>query len=300
MMWMTNEQREFFGLLPLKETWEAVQLTAECTIYFDGDLLVKRIDQTANSYLEKDVTIATRDRQYMLPKTARGKEKKLTYPSLYQRYDGTLLFQYGVHNDQGYIKLEHVETKKALTIPRFSAANLAAVEAQLTQLLASPPAAFKEKLEQLFTKPQRHKIKAGDVFKIERSLTTHGYAVVIGDVLKMRKDGLLAEDSVWNDLMAVPLFVRVYNLETEAELSLEEIQQLPFYDGCQISMDDQFMRGQYPFIGNIQLHEKDIELPLGFGPSLNYTATHWRLSWGLATIVKEGPEQPIPFHLIMA
>ncbi|WPK11845.1 immunity 26/phosphotriesterase HocA family protein [Lysinibacillus louembei] len=287
-MWMTNDKRQFFKLQPIQESWDLVKLTDECTIYFEGDTIVKRIDQTESSYLEKDISIATRDRQYILPKTARGKEKKLTYPSLYSRYDGTLLFKYSVYNNKGYIDLEHIETKRSLPIPRFDAENLAQVEEQLTQFITSPPSTYEKKLEQLFTKLKRHKIKVGDVFKVERSMTTHGYVVVIGDITKMRKDGMFSKESIWHDLMTVPLFVRVYHLETEKDLSLEEIAELPFYEGCQIVMDDQFMRGQYPFIGNKQLTEKDIELPFGFGPSLYFEDHSSRISWGLATIAKEG------------
>lgn len=279
-MWMTNDKRQFFKLQPIQESWDLVKLTDECTIYFDGDTIVKRIDQTESSYLEKDISIATRARQYILPKTARGKEKKLTYPSLYSRYDGTLLFKYGVYNNKGYIDLEHVETKRSLPIPGFDAGNLAQVEEHLTQFMTSPPHTYQNKLEQLFTKLKRHKIKVGDVFKVERSMTTHGYVVVIGDVTKMRKEGMFAKESIWHDLMTVPLFVRVYHIETDKDLALEEIANLPFYEGCQIVMDDQFMRGQYAFVGNKQLTEEDIELPFGFGPSLSFEDNSSRISWG--------------------
>ncbi|WP_193768965.1 immunity 26/phosphotriesterase HocA family protein [Metasolibacillus meyeri] len=298
---MTNDKRQFFKLQPIQESWDLVKLTDECTIYFDGDTIVKRIDQTESSYLEKDISIATRARQYILPKTARGKEKKLTYPSLYSRYDGTLLFKYGVYNNKGYIDLEHVETKRSLPIPGFDAGNLAQVEEHLTQFMTSPPHTYQNKLEQLFTKLKRHKIKVGDVFKVERSMTTHGYVVVIGDVTKMRKEGMFAKESIWHDLMTVPLFVRVYHIETDKDLALEEIANLPFYEGCQIVMDDQFMRGQYAFVGNKQLTEEDIELPFGFGPSLSFEDNSSRISWGLATVSKGGsPERygaPIQYNL---
>ncbi|MEC1179231.1 immunity 26/phosphotriesterase HocA family protein [Metasolibacillus meyeri] len=298
---MTNDKRQFFKLQPIQESWDLVKLTDECTIYFDGDIIVKRIDQTESSYLEKDISIATRARQYILPKTARGKEKKLTYPSLYSRYDGTLLFKYGVYNNKGYIDLEHVETKRSLPIPGFDAENLVQVEEHLTQFITSPPHTYQNKLEQLFTKLKRHKIKVGDVFKVERSMTTHGYVVVIGDVTKMRKEGMFAKESIWHDLMAVPLFVRVYHIETDKDLALEEIANLPFYEGCQIVMDDQFMRGQYPFVANKQLTEEDIELPFGFGPSLSFEDNSSRISWGLATVSKGGsPERygaPLQYNL---
>lgn len=50
-MWMTNDKRQFFKLQPIQESWDLVKLTDECTIYFEGDTIVKRIDQTESSYL---------------------------------------------------------------------------------------------------------------------------------------------------------------------------------------------------------------------------------------------------------
>lgn len=295
-MWMTNEKRRFFKLSPIHASWDAVQLTSECTIYFDGETIVKRIVQREDAYLEKDIDIKTRERQYILPKTARGKEKKLTYPNLYNRHDGALLFQYGVFNHQGFIELTHVGTKRALPFSSLSAESLVEVEEALSRFIQSPPATYEEKLALLFTKLKRHKIKVGDVFKVERSMTTHSYVVVIGHVLQIRKAGLLEKDSIWNDLMTVPLFVRVYNLETDDNLTVNQIKELPMYEGCQTVMDDQFMRGQFPYVGQIELREKDIELPFGFGPSLNAQATHSRISWGLATVVKDGAP-PVKYNL---
>lgn len=286
-MWMTNEKRRFFKLSPIQETWDVVQLTPECTIYFDGETIVKRIDRSENEYLEKDIEIATRARQYILPKTARGKEKKLTYSNLYNRHDGTILFQYGAYNQQGFIEVQHVGTKRELPFASFYAESLVDVEKVLSEFIQSPPSTYKDKLALLFTKLKRHKIQVGDIFKVERTMTTHSYVVVIGHVQQIRKAGLIEEDSILNDLMTVPLLVRVYQLETDDELTVNQIKEYPMYEGCQVVMDDPFMRGQSPFVGHIDLQEKDIELPFGFGPSLKIRADYSRVSWGLATAVKD-------------
>lgn len=287
-MWMTNEKRRFFELSPIQETWDAVQLTPECTIYFDGETIVKRIDRSENEYLEKDIHIETRARQTILPKTARGKEKKLTYSTVENRRDGMILFRYSVYRQEGYIEVRHLGTKRELPFASFQAESLADIEKVLTAFMQSPPAIYEEKRALLHKKLKRHKIQVGDIFKVERSMTTHSYVVVIGHVQQIRKAGLIAEDSILNDLMTVPLFVRAYELETEEELTIDQIKGYPMYEGCQVVMDDPFMRGQSPFVGRIDLQEEDIDFPFGFGPSLKMGANYSRISWGLATALKDG------------
>lgn len=80
--WLTNEIRHYVGLEPLKEHWEQAELRKGFWVCFDGEVIRKRISVSNASYTEADVEILTRERQFVLPKTARGKEKKLNYTSV--------------------------------------------------------------------------------------------------------------------------------------------------------------------------------------------------------------------------
>src|SRR4026207_2083325 len=74
---LTNEQRRYFGLSPVASKWNRQQLSDTVTIYFDEDKIVK-ILKYRWGYFEYDTNIHTKDRQILLPKTAKGKEEKMT------------------------------------------------------------------------------------------------------------------------------------------------------------------------------------------------------------------------------
>lgn len=73
--WLTNALRPYFGLEVLEEHWDVVEIKEGYFICVDGDVIRKRISSTEDTYGETDVEIFTRDRAFVLPKTARGKEK---------------------------------------------------------------------------------------------------------------------------------------------------------------------------------------------------------------------------------
>jgi hypothetical protein len=80
---LTNEQRIFFGLDPIDDHWDRVLLKGdkyrpETTLYFDKNILKRHIVSTASKYSESHYDEMTRERTILLPKTDKGKEKKLT------------------------------------------------------------------------------------------------------------------------------------------------------------------------------------------------------------------------------
>src|SRR5688572_6215970 len=80
---LTNRQREYLGLDPIPETWDKEMLKGdsrrqESVIYFDGDILKRHIIATNDVYKELQYSELTRDRKILLPKSGKGKEKKLT------------------------------------------------------------------------------------------------------------------------------------------------------------------------------------------------------------------------------
>ncbi|MFN3641223.1 MAG: hypothetical protein ACK4UK_09905, partial [Flavobacterium sp.] len=87
---MTNEQRKYFGLEPILNHWDKVVLSGdtyrpESILYFDKDTIKRHIVSTENEYFEKQYAELTKGRSILLPKTDKGKEKKLTASVLEQR-----------------------------------------------------------------------------------------------------------------------------------------------------------------------------------------------------------------------
>jgi len=87
---LTNEQRKYLGLDPILKHWDKVVLSGdtyrpESILYFDKDTIKRHIVSTEKEYFEKQYDELTKDRSILLPKTNKGKEKKLTASVLEQR-----------------------------------------------------------------------------------------------------------------------------------------------------------------------------------------------------------------------
>lgn len=80
---LTNDERALFGLELISAQWDRVEIKKGMAVYFDGDDICKIIynyehigDGFINTlYIEEDNLIKTRNREFVLPRTAKGKEK---------------------------------------------------------------------------------------------------------------------------------------------------------------------------------------------------------------------------------
>ena len=81
---LRNEDRKYLGLTPIEDHWERMNIK-HITLFFDGDIIRKKITHAEFEsqqflYLEEDVYVETAEnRTIVLPKTSKGKPKKLNY-----------------------------------------------------------------------------------------------------------------------------------------------------------------------------------------------------------------------------
>ena len=77
---LTNEQRKYLGLSPVGDTWELVYFEKQY-LYYDGNIIRKKITVNDDgSYYEAELYEVTEEnRTILLPKTKRGKPKKMNY-----------------------------------------------------------------------------------------------------------------------------------------------------------------------------------------------------------------------------
>ncbi|WP_445477473.1 immunity 26/phosphotriesterase HocA family protein [Lysinibacillus irui] len=294
--WLTNSLRPYFGLYTLEEHWDIFQIREDYFICLEGDVIKKRIFVNEHSYQEADVDILTRNREVIVPQTARGKEKKLNYTNISAVKATGVVFSAGLGNQNhpsSYITARNTKTYYQLPLTGFE--HLTTKSALLNWLQQFPsqlPVDYPDKLAKLTKmKSLRYKTVPGDIFRVEIDLFVDGYVLVIGDLRQMQKDHLFAEDSIWHNVMTMPLFVRPYLLTTaERSPSLEEILSAPLAAQTYIVMDDHFMRGCYEKVGHKMLTQSDIVFPMGYGVTLNYgKEPRYRLSWGTGTISKPAP-----------
>jgi hypothetical protein len=74
---LTNDQREYFGLDPIKNTWDRVLFSGdtyrpESLLYFEGNTIKRHIISTENKYSETHYNELTKGRTILLPKTNKG------------------------------------------------------------------------------------------------------------------------------------------------------------------------------------------------------------------------------------
>lgn len=86
---LTNEQRRYLGLLPVKDTWDLVCIAGKY-LYFDGEIIRKEIQSNEMEYYYETELCehTTQNRTFLLPKTKRGKLKPLTASALSFRPQG--------------------------------------------------------------------------------------------------------------------------------------------------------------------------------------------------------------------
>ncbi|KAF6570542.1 immunity 26/phosphotriesterase HocA family protein [Paenibacillus polymyxa] len=297
--WLTNALRPYFGLETLEEHWDVVEIKEGYFICMDGDVIRKRISSKEDAYGEADVEIFTRDRAFVLPKTARGKEKKLNYTSVSSITAEGVSFSAGIRRDRNISYVTAVNSKTGVRLPITGCEHLHSKEEIIDWLQRYPslvPNDYDRKVERLkHMKNLRYKTIPGDIFRVEIDLFTDGYVLVVGDLRQMQKDQLFAKESIWNSVMTMPLFVRPYLCTSrDRSITLESITAAPLSDTTWIVMDDSFMRGSYERIGHKALAEEDIVFPMGYGSSIDSSKERiYRLSWGTGTISK--PEEKTVF-----
>lgn len=291
--WLTNTLRPYFGLHTIEEHWGTIEIRNDYYICMDGDIIKKRIFVNEQAYQEADVEILTRNREVILPQTARGKEKKMNYTNISSVKASGVVFSAGVRNeDQPSSYINARNTKTFFELPLTNIKNLTNKEEIVAWLHKYPlnlPPDYDLQLEKLTKKKSlRYKAVPGDIFRVEIDLFTDGYVLVIGDLRHMQKDGLFSKDSLWNDVMTMPLFIRPYLFKTTNRFpSIEDITSAQLSEQTLIVMDDQFMRGGYEKVGHKMLTETDILLPFGYGINIDYGKEgRYRLSWGTGTISK--------------
>ena len=110
---LRNEDRKYLGLTPIEDHWERMDIK-HITLFFDGDVIRKKITHAEFEsqhflYLEEDVYVETAEnRTIVLPKTSKGKPKKLNYTATTMF---TRIGMYFMYND-GYVVIANSTTQK--------------------------------------------------------------------------------------------------------------------------------------------------------------------------------------------
>ncbi len=287
---LDDRLRYYYGLAPLNATWDKevmYSVTHDCRkrteLYFEGDILKKMIfecryeDVEGGGYQEIDMEVATRNRQFVLPKTHRGREKKLT-PSLlmtptYMREQ----FYVSINEEGGRVNCYNCVNDQMLPLPAMCPTSPEEFYALSESYIASCPEQYKDVIER-FHKKERVTVKftAGDIFRQQLTPTLYSYGLILGKVRQIEKWPELSPEHPFRHVMSQPILYRQYGIITEnPDMTVEELQQIPLLD-VKVAQDNDILWNTHPIVASKELVESDIDL--GFAVNNKLKAVVWGLT----------------------
>jgi hypothetical protein len=241
---LSNKQREYLGLDPVPTTWDNATLKGDTyrpdsIIYFDGDTLKRHIVSTDNEYKETQYNELTRDRKILLPKTEKGKEKKLTASVLETK---TPIGVYFAADKSGSIFIGSHTTQTTFYSSNWSRKKKGeqvevGIEKSIETFISeSPKSHFDEIKDFKNAKRKNVKYRAGDVFAFKISRTEYGFGRILLDINLLRKKKLVPENHGLFNIMGPPLLVTIYAFTSTAK----NIERLEAVSGHKIEDLNEF------------------------------------------------------------
>jgi Immunity protein 26 len=254
---LTNDQRKYVGLTPVADDWDRQPLNDTVVVYFDKEKLVKVLNY-GWGYIEYDTDIDTRGRKFLLPKTAKGKEHKLTIARLLKikgigiqfsaSFEGGGIHVYDNKRNLFFIK-SFIEDRQIL--------NFDNIEAWIKKYIKESPANYFDWLNEELSKSRQHnKAREGDIIAYPIGRQEFGFAKVL---LNGISSSLPWVDTKIFDLnlFGKPLMVLPYAFIAEnTVIDLDILLKQPVLPHVFI-FDSDVYYGAFPIIGNRPVTQSD-------------------------------------------
>lgn len=260
---LTNNQRRYFGLLSVAGSWDRVQLSNTTTVYYQGDKIVKVLDYTFG-YGEYDTDMETKNRQILLPKTARGKEQKLTIAKIIKVKGSGIQFSGsfqggGIHV---YDNRRNVFFIKGFAEER-NIKNYKDIDSWITNYINKVlPDYFDWLDKELSQKRLRIKIKEGDIVAFKVAHGQYGFARVLLEVFsEIQKGDIVRPELHWVHPRSLIVAPYAYYADT-LQINIDKLvnkKTLPSL--CIFDLD--VYRGEMPIVGHkpLSITDKHISFP---------------------------------------
>jgi hypothetical protein len=267
---LTNEQRQYVGLIPVEENWELVKMN-NMYLYFDGDIIRKKITAEESSYLEQELNEKTAEnRTILLPKTAKGKPKKLNFTATQSFSPIGIYFSF---TQRGYISIANYTTQTTYFSEKIGdGKKIEDLKLWLNDWIAESTKDDLKEIEAFRTAERKHfKFREGDFFAFKTGRRKWGFGRILLDVTRLRKTEEYKQTKNYGleNLMGKPLIVKVYHkISDSLHVDLDELANtlaLP----SQAIMDNHFYYGEKPIIGHSALVPNDLDMLISFGRSIS-------------------------------
>jgi hypothetical protein len=260
---LTNEQRRYFGLNLVADTWDKQQLNSVLSVYFDGDKIVKILNYHLG-YFEYDTDIRTKERKTIVPKTSRGKEQLLSVSRILKLKGSGIQFSGSFQGGGIHV---YDNRRNVFFIKGFSEdgeiRSFSDIENWIQRYISKLPSNYFYWLEQEIAK-KRSNIKAreGDIIAYKISNNEYGFARILIDVFEERmKVNSIKPELDWffpRSFIIMPYaFVsKTLNIEIDILIKSKTLQAICIFD-------IEVYRGQMPIVGYKPLseEEKSIQIP---------------------------------------
>ena len=273
---LTNEQRRYLGLEPVEAHWEVMDIKGTL-YYFDGNIIKKEIitsdcREENFRYRESELYVETaEDKKLVLPKTAKGKPKKLNFTATQSFRPVNVYFAC----EGSYIMIANYTTQKTFYFEDIKNDVTAPVlENWLKNWIEETAQDDLEDLERFkYEKRVHQKYKEGDIFAFKIGRRQYGFGKILIDVAKRRKTEEFKQNKNYGlaNLMGPALIVKVYHkISDNINADIDELERglsLP----PQAVMDNRIYYGEYKIIGNRKVTNRDLDdAPISTSKSINY------------------------------
>lgn len=273
---LSNDDRKYLGLTPIEDHWERMDIK-EVTLFFDGDIIRKeiineRFEIKQFSYFEQDVYIETAEnRTIVLPKTSKGKPKKLNYTATTTFNGIGVYFRYS----EGYVRIANFTTQKTFFSQYIEGNDYKNIfdnwlinwKKECTEEDLKDLEIFKNETR------KRQKYKEGDIFCFKIDRRHYGFGKILIDIVKRRKTKEFKQNknNGLDNLMGTALIVKVYHkISDNKNVDIDELEKglsLP----AQAFMDNRIIYNEYEIIGNRSVNYSDLDDSIiSFSKSINY------------------------------
>jgi len=266
---LTNEQRPYFGLEKIDENWEEIEIKEGTSAFFEGDI-IKKIITWENfrqfEHNEIDTKIETIDREYILPKTNRGKKKKITPTNLLAPMPTgcSLYITFNKNVANSIISASCTRNKKHLPITEDKEImSITDLNNWIKNYIKTCPTDYFEKVNKMRSSEHTTvKYEVGDIFRFEIDREHYGFGLIIGKYSDIRKHNLFPENHPMSSAMTVPILVRLYKIKTKNPgLSQKEICCSDLLPPTLIS-DNEIIWGTHEIVALKELEENEIDFPM--------------------------------------
>lgn len=274
---LTNKQRKYFGLEPVKKKWDPVELK-DMIVYFDGDLIRKVICYEYSKeygYQEYDYELQTDAREKLLPATKRGKPKPLTPSNILDRksigFSFVCYFGWrGKSFDFQHLYMTHIASNETfVSLDDHGITNYDQLTDWVDEYIQSCPSDYLQKLDEKRGKKRRRvRYQPGDIFEIRFDDDEVGYGKILLDVFRLRKQGFFKDKpepypyaGLNGPLQGCGLLVAIYDY-AGPPLEPEQVNAQPVL--CtKLMMHENIYEGTFPIIGNAAVLPEELDFPEG-------------------------------------